>query len=124
MHYIDPHLRPPGAFRNRAGVDKSGHAITTGDANPGQWNTFLRTPGLDAAEANRRVAWLYQASAIDPKTTLKFAHKDKVTAPSLVIEHDGVTFTGWTWSGGNATPIKVTVKATSASAKITLEPAK
>ena len=55
------HGAGPGQSLDRAALDREGHAVQRGT---GAWHALLRTPGLDAAGALERVAWLYSAIAV------------------------------------------------------------
>lgn len=115
------HGPPPGHVGDRTGLDKAGHVVILQDS--ADWRAFLTAPGLDPKGANQRIAWLAGASAIDPSTTVKMNHKDKVKVPSLVVEGPKVTFQGFTFAGGANEPTRVTITATSSGAKIVMEPA-
>jgi hypothetical protein len=101
----------PGQFLDRAGVHKGGKAIVNSDK--GAWHAFLTTPGLDAAGALKRVAWLYAGGAlVPPGLPPKLNHIDKVTPPQLTVAGKEATLQGWMLFPPNMTsPMRVTIKA-------------
>lgn len=113
----------PGVFLDRAGLDRAGHAIVPGEA--GDWQAFFTSSGVDAAEALKRVAWLFRASGVDPTSTTKVSHKDKITAPTLTVAKDGtVTFTGWlVYPPNMGNPLRMTITAGPGGTKLVNEPA-
>jgi len=113
------HGNGPGEFQDRAGLDRSGHAIVP--AESGHWFAFFSTSGVDAATALSRVAWLWKASGLDPSPKLP-----KVTAPTLTPGKDGtITFQGWLVFPPNmGNPIRMTITAKASGAKLVQESAK
>ena len=113
----------PGVFLDRAGLDRAGHAIVPGEA--GDWQAFFTSSGVDAAVALKRVAWLFRASGVDPTSTTKVNHKDKITAPVLSVAKDGTaTFTGWlVYPPNMGNPLRMTITAGPAGTKLVNEPA-
>lgn len=114
----------PGQFLDRAGVRKDGTALVNSDK--GAWHAFLTTPGLDAAGALKRVAWLYSAGAlVPPGLPPKLGSAEKVKAPMLTVAGKDATLQGWMIFPPNMTsPMRVTIKATEgATPTITFEAA-
>jgi hypothetical protein len=113
------HGSGPGQALDRAGLDKASHAIQPQEQ--GQWHAFLTTPGLDAAGALQRVAWLFSAAELGPNP-----RQPKVTAPALQTAPDGsVKFQGWMVFPPNmSAPMRLTITATPAGAKLVNESAK
>lgn len=114
----------PGQFLDRAGVRKDGAAIVNSDK--GAWHAFLTTPGLDAAGALKRVAWLYAGGAlVPPGLPPKLGSAEKVKAPTLTVAGKEATLQGWMLFPPNMTsPMRVTIKATEgATPVITFEAA-
>ncbi len=109
----------PGQAFDRAGLDKASHAIQPQEQ--GHWHAFLTTPGLDAAGALKRVAWLFAAGAIGPDP-----RQPKVTAPTLEQAPDGsVKLQGWVIYPPNMNaPMRITITATPTGAKLVNESAK
>jgi len=110
----------PGQALDRAGLDKASHAIQPQEQ--GHWHAFLATPGLDAAGALKRVAWLFSAGALvspDPQ-------QPKVTAPTLVKAPDGsIKLQGFVIYPPNMNaPMRITITATPTGAKLVNESAK
>jgi hypothetical protein len=109
----------PGQAFDRAGLDKASHAIQPQEQ--GHWHAFLTTPGLDAAGALKRVAWLFSAGAVSPGPK-----QPKVTAPTLETAPDGsVKLQGWiAYPPNMSAPMRITITATPTSAKLVNESAK
>lgn len=109
----------PGQALDRAGLDKASHAIQPQEQ--GHWHAFLTTPGLDAAGALKRVAWLFSAVELAPGPK-----HPKVTAPALATAPDGsVKLQGWLAFPPNmGAPMRMTITATPAGAKLVNESAK
>lgn len=109
----------PGQAFDRAGLDKANHAIQPQEQ--GHWHAFLATPGLDAAGALKRVAWLFSALELGPSPK-----QPKVTAPTLEALPDGsVKLQGWVAYPPNmSAPMRVTITATPGGAKLVNESAK
>ena len=110
----------PGQAFDRAGLDKASHAIQPQEQ--GHWHAFLTTPGLDAAGALKRVAWLFSAGALvtpNPK-------QPKVTAPTLEKAPDGsMKLQGFVIYPPNMNaPMRITITATPTGAKLVNESAK
>ena len=105
------HGAGPGQFLDRAGVHKDGKAIVSSDK--GAWHAFLTTPGLDAAGALKRVAWLYAGGAlVPPGLPPKLNHVYTVTPPQLTVAGKEATLQGWMLFPPNMTsPMRVTIKA-------------
>ncbi len=109
----------PGQALDRAGLDRAGHAIQPQEQ--GHWHAFLTTPGLAAAGALKRVAWLFSAAEVAPGPK-----HPKVTAPTLATAPDGsVKLQGWIAFPPNmSAPMRLTITATPAGAKLVNESAK
>ncbi len=112
------HGAGPGQALDRAGLDKANHAIQPQEQ--GHWHAFLATPGLDAAGALKRVAWLFSAAEVAP------GKHPKVTAPTLEAAPDGsVKLVGWIAFPPNmSAPMRLTITATPTGAKLVNESAK
>ena len=106
----------PGQALDRAGLDKASHAVQPQEQ--GNWHAFLSTPGLDAAGALKRVAWLFSAAELGPNP-----RQPKVTAPTLEIAKDGsVKLQGWMAFPPNmSAPMRLTITATPGGAKLVNE---
>lgn len=106
----------PGQALDRAALDRAHHAIQPQEQ--GHWHAFFTTPGLDAAAAHERIAWLFSAGAVDPDPK-----QPAVTAPTLATAPDGsVTFQGWLVFPPNmGSPLRVTITATPAGAQLVNE---
>jgi hypothetical protein len=109
----------PGQALDRAGLDKASHAIQPQEQ--GHWHAFLTTPGLDAAGALKRVAWLFAAIELGPNPK-----QPKVTAPTLATAPDGsVKLVGWlAFPPNTGAPMRLTITATPTGAKLVNESAK
>jgi hypothetical protein len=108
----------PGAALDRTGLDKASHAIQPQEQ--GHWHAFLTTPGLDAAGALKRVAWLFRALDVGPSPKTP-----KVTVPTLEVAKDGsVKLQGWIAFPPNmGAPMRMTITATPTGAKLVNESA-
>lgn len=113
------HGAGPGQFLDRAALDKSGHAILPQEQ--ADWHALLTAPGIDAAGALRRVAWLFSAgqAPVGPR-------QPKVTPPTLAAQPDGsIKLQGWlVFPPNTAAPMRITITATPAGAKLVNEAAK
>jgi hypothetical protein len=114
--------RPVGSWtplQDRVALDRSGHAVT--EAETSDWYTFLTTDKLDAAGALKRVAWLFNAGAIDPATAPR-GNPGKITAPTLIPKGNSVTFQGW-WQAYSDPPYtrRITITTTPTSAKLVID---
>lgn len=109
----------PGQAFDRAGLDKASHAVQPQEQ--GHWHAFLTTPGLDAAGALKRVAWLFAAIELAPSPK-----QPKVTAPTLTTAPDGsVKLVGWlAFPPNTGAPMRLTITATPTGAKLVNESAK
>lgn len=109
----------PGQALDRAALDKASHAVQPQEQ--GHWHAFLSTPGLDAAGALKRVAWLFSAVELAPGPK-----HPKVTAPTLGAAPDGsVKLVGWLAFPPNmGAPMRMTITATPTGAKLVNESAK
>jgi hypothetical protein len=111
--------RPVGSWtplQDRVALDRSGHTVT--EAENGDWYAFLSTDGLDATSALKRVAWLFNAGAIDP-TTEPRGNPNKITAPTSIARDGSITFQGW-WEAYSDPPYsrRITITATPTSTKL------
>jgi len=106
----------PGQALDRAGIDRSGHVIQPQEQ--GDWHAFLVTPGLDAAGALKRVAWLFSAGELAPSPK-----HPQVAAPTLEVAPDGaVKLQGWLVFPPNMdAPRRLTLTATREGAKLVFE---
>jgi hypothetical protein len=110
----------PGQSLDRTALDRASHWVQRGDR--GHWYAFLTTPGLDAAGAMERVAWLYSGIAVTPEVRVQ--DRDKVTAPTLTIDGDTAVLQGFvTFPPNVSVPVRMTITATKDGAKIVNEPA-
>ena len=114
--------RPVGSWtplRDRTGLDRSGHAVT--EAENGDWYAFLSTDGLDAASALKRVAWLFNAGALNPADEPK-GRASNITAPTLIPKDGSVTFQGW-WQAYSDPPYsrRITITAATANTKLMID---
>ena len=113
--------RPVGSWtplQDRVGLDRSGHAVT--EAENCDWYALLSTEGLKAADALKRVAWLFNAGGLDPAMTSR-GKPDKITSPTLIAKGGSITFSGW-WQAFSDPPYsrRITITATSAGAKLVI----
>jgi len=113
--------RPVGSWtplQDRVALDRSGHAVT--EAETSDWYAFLSTGDLDATGALKRIAWLFNAGALDPAAQPK-GNPDKISAPSLVPKEGAVTFQGW-WEAFSDPPYSefITIKASPNGNKLSL----
>lgn len=114
--------RPVGSWtplQDRVGLDRSGHAVT--QAENCDWYLFLSTDGLAAAEALKRIAWLFNAGPLDPATAPR-GNSGKITAPALTTSGRSITFSGW-WQAYSDPPYsrRITITATAASSKLVID---
>lgn len=114
--------RPVGSWtplKDRTALDRNGHAVT--EEENSDWYAFLSTSGLDAAGALKRVAWLFNAEAINP-TTGPRGNPDKITVPTFVARGGSITFQGW-WEAYSDPPYsrRITITATPTSTKLVLD---
>jgi hypothetical protein len=114
--------RPAGSWtplQDRVALDRAGHAVT--EAESSDWFAFLTTDRLDAASALKRIAWLFNAGAIDPATDPS-GNAGKITAPTLILKGDSVTFRGW-WEAYSDPPYtrRITITTTPTSTKLVID---
>jgi hypothetical protein len=86
--------RPVGSFSaplGRTALDRSGHAVT--EKENSDWYALLSTNGLNATQALKSVAWLFNADGLLPGD-LGPSSRNKISAPSLNIKDGTVTFQG------------------------------
>jgi hypothetical protein len=118
----------PGYSWDRAALDHVGHAVTNNEK--GDWYQFLSADGLDAAVALQRIAWLFRSTSIEPASAPRMAHRDKITAPTLIAKDGTIIFEGWValWRGefppDMNDPRRITIKATATGAKLSIESVK
>jgi len=109
--------------RDLAALDRSGHVVVPSDT--GDWYAFLSSPGLTAAGALQRVAFLYRARGIDPVSAPKVSNREKVTAPTLIASTHVVTFQGWLLFPPNmGDPLRLTIIASPRHTKLVFDSAK
>lgn len=99
----------------RAAVDGKGNAVAPRLLADGAWNAFLSQDGLDARDAQSRIAWLFLADIVvktgdgaevdDPKA------KAMVADPTLEKTADGVKFVGWFARPPDFDPWRTTIEA-------------
>jgi len=114
--------RPVGSWtplQDRVGLDRSGHAVT--EAETSDWYAFLNTDRLDAADALKRVAWLFNAGGLYPETGPR-GNREKITAPTLTASGRSITFSGW-WQAYSDPPYsrRTTITATDAGSKLVID---
>jgi len=114
--------RPVGSWtplQDRTALDRDGHAVT--EAENTDWYAFLSTRGLDAAGALKRIAWLFNAGAIDPANEPK-GGAGKITAPTLIAHDGSITFRGW-WEAYSDPPYtsRITITTTPTGTKLVID---
>lgn len=114
--------RPVGSWtplQDRVGLDRSGHAVT--EAENCDWYAFLSTDGLDAADALKRIAWLFNASGIYPAAAPR-GKPEKITSPTLTANGGSISFSGW-WQAHSDPPYsrRTTITASAAGAKLVMD---
>ena len=114
--------RPVGSWtplQNRVGLDRSGHAVT--QAENCDWYAFLSTDGLAAADALKRIAWLFNAGGLYPETAPR-GNPGKITSPTLTANGRSITFSGW-WQAYSDPPYsrRLTITATAAGSKLVID---
>lgn len=117
------HGSGPGQFLDRAGLDRAGHAVVPNEKC--DWHALFTVSAMTADQALKRVAWLFQASGLEPAARPKVNHADKITAPVLRTAADGtVTFIGWMVFPPNmSNPMRMTITAGPNGAKLVNESA-
>jgi hypothetical protein len=106
--------RPIGSWeplKDRVALDRTGHAVT--EAESSDWYAFLSTEGLEARDALQRIAWLFNAGALEPASDARGGRRDGVTAPTLTIKEGVIKFQGW-WQAFSDPPYsrRITIVAT------------
>lgn len=114
--------RPVGSWtplQDRVGLDRSGHAVT--EAENCDWYAFLSTDGLAAADALKRIAWLFNAGSLDPANASR-GNPQKITSPKLTANGRSITFSGW-WQAYSDPPYsrRITITATAAGSKLVID---
>jgi hypothetical protein len=114
--------RPVGSWtplHDRVALDRSGHALT--EAENSDWYAFLSIKGLDAADALKRIAWLFNAGALYP-TNATGGNREKTTSPTLITNGQSITFSGW-WQAYSDPPYsrRITITATDAGSKLLID---
>ena len=99
----------------RAAVDGKGNAVAPRLVADSAWHAFLTQDGLDARDAQARIAWLFLSDIAvktgdgveidDPKA------KAMVTDPTLEKTADGVKFVGWFARPPDFDPWRTTIEA-------------
>ena len=87
--------RPAGSFSpplDRTALDRSGHAVT--EKENSDWVALLSANGLDATQALKRVAWLFNADGLLPGGGPGPSSRSKISAPSLNTKDGVITFKG------------------------------
>ena len=111
--------RPVGSWtplHDRVGLDRSGHALT--EAENSDWYTFLSINGLDAADALKRIAWLFNAGALYPTG----GNREKISSPSLTTNGQSITFSGWSQAYSDPPySRRITVIATDTGSKLLID---
>ena len=109
--------RPVGSWQpllDKVALDRSGHAVVPTEhghswAANGDWYALLSTDGLDAMGALKRVAWLFNAGALQPENAPNGAGRNRISAPTLLNDNGVITFQGW-WEAYSDPPYSVHVK--------------
>lgn len=109
--------RPVGSWRpllDKVALDRSGHAVVPAEhgqswAANGDWHALLSADGLDAMGALKRVAWLFNAEALEPENAPKAAGRNRIGAPTLSSDNGVITFQGW-WEAYSDPPYNTHVK--------------
>ncbi|HEV7396222.1 MAG TPA: hypothetical protein VGN86_06895 [Pyrinomonadaceae bacterium] len=114
--------RPVGSWtplQDRVGLDRSGHAVT--QAENSDWYAFLSSDGLDAVDALKRIAWLFNAGGLYPETAPK-RNPEKITVPALTANGRSITFRGW-WQAYSDPPYsrRITIMATPAGSTLVID---
>jgi hypothetical protein len=100
---------------DRVALDRDGHAVT--EAESSDWFVLLGTADLDAAGALKRIAWLFNAEALNPSSALA-VKSGKITSPTLSLKDGVITFRGW-WEAYSDPPYssRITITTTAATTK-------
>lgn len=104
-------------FQDRAAIDKSNHVVIGSES--GAWRAFLASPGLDPKEAMKRAVWLWNGDWLDPDKAKDLKIAGKITAPTLVADHDKMILSGFIIQPPSMNPQRLTITATSAKTTIT-----
>jgi hypothetical protein len=99
----------------RAAVDDKGNAVAPRLVADSAWHAFLTQDGLDARDAQSRIAWLFLVAVVsktgdgaevsDPKA------KAMITDPVIEKTADGVRFVGWFARPPDFDPWRTTIEA-------------
>lgn len=102
---------------DRVALDRNGHAVT--EAQNSDWYSFLSTRELDAAGALKRVAWLFNAGALNSE--LK-GSATKITDPTLTTKDSTITFRGW-WEAYSDPPYsrRITITTNATTTKLVID---
>jgi hypothetical protein len=114
--------RPVGSWTplmDRVALDRNGRAVT--EAESSDWFVLLGAGGLDAAGALKRIAWLFNAEALNPSSA-PAVKLDKITAPTLILKDGVITFQGW-WEAYSDPPYsrRITITTTPTGTKLVLD---
>jgi hypothetical protein len=114
--------RPVGSWTplmDRVALDRNGRAVT--EAESSDWFVLLGTGGLDAAGALKRIAWLFNAEALNPSSA-PAVKLDKISAPTLILKDGVITFHGW-WEAYSDPPYsrRITITTTPTGTKLVLD---
>lgn len=114
--------RPVGSWtplKDRVALDRDGHAVT--ETEESDWYLFLSTRELDAAGALKRIAWLFNAGALNSTSEFKGAAA-KITAPTLTARDGTIMFRGW-WEAYSDPPYsrRITITTTTTATKLVID---
>lgn len=106
------HGGAPGEAIDRAAIDRAEHAVFASEK--AAWFALLSTKNLSAADAHKRIAWLFRAIAFEPNPKVP-----KVAPPTLTTAPDGtITFQGWLAHPPQVgRPVRLTITATAKATK-------
>lgn len=102
----------PGDRSEVVAIDDDGHAVT--ESGRGDWYELLTAPGLDAAGALERVAWLLGRPApLEAGDPVEDGAEAVVAEPTIEVDGDSVRFEGWVvYPPATTAPHRLVVEAT------------
>jgi hypothetical protein len=109
--------RPTGSWQpllDKVALDRFGHAVAPPERGQswvanGDWHSLLSTSGLDAKGALKRVAWLFNAEALEPENAPKSAGRNRISGPTLSNDNGVITLQGW-WEAYSDPPYNSHIK--------------